>query len=221
MGLSIVNLYPRNHLFDAFKECEEVYKHGHFISTVMLTQSVNEGLLRMIAKKHKIQPKRKNQERERKEWLCTLVNSKDSPLRGIIPDFCIKASKAICDSHRNKVHHMNPTVSDLDFKEIAKENMRCLTLFHNEIFGSTPSDEPGRLAPHYPEYWNVREDGTAGAHLNYPRIAYRGDVRVENLLNELSSVAIDYEMYAPEPHIQKGLKEVGMQILKIVNTPRT
>ena len=70
---------------------------------------------------------------------------------------------------------MNPFVAEMDFTEQAKVNIECLTLIDREVFACGPRDTPGAFRLKYPQYWNVNEDGTAPAYVNYPRIVGKGE----------------------------------------------
>ena len=42
------------HFARASAECIDLYRDGHFISTVMVTQAVNEGILKFVADRNQI-----------------------------------------------------------------------------------------------------------------------------------------------------------------------
>ena len=86
------------HFASASTECIHLYRDGHFVSTVMTTQAVNEGILKFVAERNSIDCK-KNTNRE--GLLTTLLSE------GIFSQICFEASKQIWKSHRNDVHHIH------------------------------------------------------------------------------------------------------------------
>ena len=151
-------IIPNHYFAPASTECIELYRDGHFIATVMATQAVNEGILKLVAERNDISDRK----------LEDLVNLETSPLRNIFPYTCLEASRRIWGSFRNDVHHMNPTVSQIPFQELAKENIQRLALVEREVFGGKFQD--GQLVPKHPLYWDVSKDGTAPIFLRYPRV---------------------------------------------------
>ena len=130
-------------------ECIHLYRDGHFIATVMMTQAVNEGILKFVAKRNNISDK------EYKDYsdLFTILVS-----RGIFSKECADASKQIYGSFRNDVHHMNPKVAHIDFPKLAKKNIQNLSIIEREVFEAY-LDEKGRLVPKHPKYWDIQLDG--------------------------------------------------------------
>ena len=141
-----------NHYFAAASaECIELYRDGYFISTVMVSQAVNEGIFRFVAERNSID--RESHEQFIKE----LMNG------NIISEDCAKASKRIWGSFRNDVHHMNPKVATIPFETLAKRNLQDLSVIEKEIFGVDVNN--GKLIPHQPKYWDIQKDGTVPAFL--------------------------------------------------------
>ncbi len=139
-----------NHYFAAASaECIELYRDGYFISTVMVSQAVNEGIFRFVAEKNSID--RESHEQFIKE----LMNG------NIISEDCAEASQRIWGSFRNDVHHMNPKVATIPFETLAKRNLQDLSVIEKEIFGVDVNN--GKLIPHQPKYWDVQNDGTVPA----------------------------------------------------------
>ena len=174
--IEIYGVIPGNYFSEAITECQKVYESGYFIATVMLTQAVNERLLKFIAEKSGVLDKKQVTGKD----LPALVHLKTSPLLGVHTHECVAAFKKIYDSHRNDVHHLNPSISGPEgiiFSEQAKENIECLDLIKREIFALCPTDDPGRLALKYPQYWGeIREDGSIKAMFEHPRVQRRGPV---------------------------------------------
>lgn len=133
-----------HHLIDAIKECINLYRDGHFIATIIMTQSVNEGLLKLVAERKSIRYKDKG--------YCYLF--KILLDQKIFPEQCIDASKQIYGSYRNDFHHMNPKVSKIDFPSLAKKNIHNLFIFENEIFHGDIND--GKIIPKHPEFWFIQ-----------------------------------------------------------------
>lgn len=141
-----------NHYFAAASsECINLYRDGHFIATVMASQAVNEGILKFIAERSNIQAR--NHE-ELMEMLVTV---------GLISSDCADASERIWRSFRNDVHHMNPKVASIPFKQLAKQNLQALAAVEREIFAV--NIEQGKLLPKQPKYWDVQKDGTVPVFL--------------------------------------------------------
>ncbi len=141
-----------NHYFAAASsECINLYRDGHFIATVMASQAVNEGILKFI-------PERNNIQTRNHEELMEMLVTKD-----LISCDCADASERIWRSFRNDVHHMNPKVASIPFKQLAKQNLQALAAVEREIFGV--NIEQGKLLPKQPKYWDVQKDGTVPVFL--------------------------------------------------------
>lgn len=141
-----------HHFAKASTECLDLYRDGYFLSTVMVSQSVAEGIFRFVLDRNCISPNS-----ERPEMAKLLVE------RGIIPEQCAEAFVRIWKSFRNDVHHMNPKVADVPFTELAKRNVEDLATIEREIFAYRIND--GKLAPVQPKYWDLQPDGTVPAFL--------------------------------------------------------
>lgn len=162
--VEIDGVIPGNYFSEAIMECHEVYKSGYFIAAVMVTQAVNERLLKFIAEKSGVMGRNEI-------TLPPLVDLKTSPLLRAHPYECVAAFKKIFDSHRNDVHHLDPSISEINFPKQAKENIECLDLIEREIFALRLTDTPGRPERKYPQYWGeIGEDGTIPVMLRYPRV---------------------------------------------------
>lgn len=141
-----------NHYFAAASsECIMLYRDGHFISAVMASQAVNEGILKFVAERNSI---------PREEHSKMVENLKN---RRAVSAECAAASTAIWKSFRNDVHHMNPKVASIKFPQVAKQNLQNLSLIEREIFGVDIDN--GKLIPKKPKYWDVQKDGTVPVFL--------------------------------------------------------
>ena len=132
----------------ASTECIYLYTHGFFIATVMTTQAVNEGIFKFVAERNNINHDNMNHS-------ALLKNLKD---KGTITQDCYDASEQIRGSYRNDVHHMNPTVAQINFPELAKKNIHNLAVIEREIWATSFRD--GKMIPIQPKYWDINPDGT-------------------------------------------------------------
>ncbi len=128
-------------------ECIDLYRDGYFISAVMLSHAINEGIFKMVAERNSV-----SGNIEHKEVLAILVGSK------LITQDCSDASSRIWGSFRNDVHHMNPKVGEINFQELAKRNLQDLAVIEKEIFAFQFVN--GALRPIQPLYWDINPDGT-------------------------------------------------------------
>ncbi len=132
---------PAHHFSSASRECLNLYRDGHFIATVMVTQAVNEGIIRFVAERNNM----KHDNMKHSELLKILKD------KSIISQDCFEASDQIRGSFRNDVHHMNPKVATIDFQGLAKKNIHNLTIVEREVFNVDIHD--GKIIPKHPEYW--------------------------------------------------------------------
>lgn len=141
-----------HHFADASSECINLYRDGYFISGVMVSQAVNEGIVKFVAERNGIKEKKEHSEL-----------MKDFTQKEIMSSECTEASERIWRSFRNDVHHMNPKVVSIPFQKLAKRNLQDLAIIEKEIFGVNFKD--GKLVPHHPQYWDVQKDGTVPVFL--------------------------------------------------------
>ena len=140
-----------HHFAAASSECINLYRDGHFISAVMVSQAVNEGILKFVAGRNNFEAN------DHQELLQLLVS------KGVISQDCASASETIWRSFRNDIHHMNPKVATILFKQLAKQNVQALAVVEREIF--VVNSKQGKLVPKQPRYWDVQEDGTVPVFL--------------------------------------------------------
>ena len=137
----------------ASTECVALYSDGHYIATVMMTQAVNEGIIRFVAQRNSI--------RHESTPLSTLLTELES--QNIFSQRCFEASDQIHKSYRNQVHHMNKKVADIWFPDLAKKNIQNLAVIEHEIWATSFKD--GELIPIHPKYWDINPDGTMPINL--------------------------------------------------------
>lgn len=141
------SIVAAHHFAEASAECLDLYRDGYFLSTVMVSQSVAEGIFRFVMDKNSISPDR----RERPEMAELLVKD------GIVSNPCADAFVHIWRSFRNDIHHMNLKVADIPFPELAKRNIDDLATIEREIFAYHINN--GKLSPVQPKYWDTQPDG--------------------------------------------------------------
>jgi hypothetical protein len=152
MEIDHQGIVGNHHFASASSECINLYRDGYYISAVMVSQAVNEGVVKFVAERNEIKEKK-----EHSDLMIEFVQ------KGIMTSDCAQASKRIWGSFRNDVHHMNPKVSEIPFQEISKRNLQDLATIEKEIFGADHND--GKLVPHHPQYWDVGKDGTVPVYL--------------------------------------------------------
>jgi len=147
-----------HHFSKASSECIYLYRDGYFIGTVMMSHTINEGVIKFIAERNSISRKKENGDTKTIEELINEFKE-----RKIISNECAKASINIWKSFRADIHHMNPTVMEIPFKELALQNMKNLAIIEREIFGFDNKD--GAIVPHQSKYWNKNKNGMIEAFL--------------------------------------------------------
>jgi hypothetical protein len=146
---------PNHHFAPASSECIDLYRDGYVVSAVVVSQAVTEGVWRFVLERNQIQ-----YERDRESQADALVQS------DVISADCAAAFGRIWRSFRNDVHHMNPSVAAVPFRELARRNMIDLAVIEREIFAVTFNE--GNLVPVQRRYWDLRADGTTSAFLRNP-----------------------------------------------------
>lgn len=147
-----------HHFAAASSECINLYRDGHFIAAVMMSHSINEGIIEFVTDRVKL-PKHKSDGNAKsiEELISELEQQKT------ISKVCADAARGIYGSYRNDIHHMSPKVGSIDFCSLARENLKRLAMIEGEIFGADVIE--GRLKPHHPFYWDLNADGTVSAFL--------------------------------------------------------
>jgi hypothetical protein len=151
-------IIPNHHFAAASSECIDLYRDGYSLSAVMVSQAVTEGIWRFVLERNQIQA-----ERDRPAVGATLVE------RRILSTECAETFGRIWRSFRNDVHHMNPSVTRVPLRELAKRNLLDLAVIEREIFAV--SFDNGKLVPIQPRYWDLQAGGTTSVFLRNPWIA--------------------------------------------------
>ena len=142
----------------ASSECIYLYRDGYFIGAVMMSHAINEGIIKFIAERNKIdRHKEDGTTKTIEELICEFKE------QNIISENCANASIKIWNSFRADIHHMNPTVEKIPFQKLAQQNLKYLSTREREIFGHDISN--GTIIPHQPKYWDIKADGTATVFL--------------------------------------------------------
>ena len=126
---------------------------AHFLSTVMVSQAVAEGIFRFVRERNG----RTGEDGDRPTVAGRLMGD------GVISEACSTAFVQIWRSFRNDVHHMNPKVATISFPDLAKRNIDDLAIIEREVFAYEVGN--GKLIPAQPLYWDLNPDGTAPVFL--------------------------------------------------------
>ncbi len=148
-----------HHFAAASSECINLYRDGHFIAAVMMSHSINEGIIVFVADRVGLNKNKSGGGAKSIEGLISELEQNKT-----ISKACADAARGIYGSYRNDVHHMSPKVSDIDFPSLARDNLKRLAVIEGEIFGADISPD-GKLKPHMPRFWDLNADGTVSAFL--------------------------------------------------------
>lgn len=144
---------------EASSECIYLYRDGYFIATVMMIHAINEGIIKFITKRNGVKREKTDSNTKTIEELINELQE-----AGHISLNCADASKNIWRNYRNDVHHMNPTVVGIPFKDLAKKNIKYLSTIEKEIFGYHINNA-GVMVLHQPKYWDIKSNGTTTTFL--------------------------------------------------------
>ncbi len=142
-----------SHFAEASAECLSLYMDGYFMATVMTTQAVAEGILKFVVKRNQI---KHTKGMKGPDVVQMLQENK------IITPQCAKAFNRI-RKYRNDLHHMNPGVAKINFRNTAPNIIKDLALIEGEIFDVNIVN--GGFVPVQRQYWNIGDDGTADIFL--------------------------------------------------------
>jgi len=153
------------HFASASSECIGIYTDGRFLSAVMVSQAVNEGIVRFIAERNNI-ALHLDSDKSKTKSIPEIIDELEK--QNIITQPCAAASRNIYGSFRNDVHHMNPKVAEIEtyFRDLAKRNLQDLAKIEKEIFGFNIASD-GSFILQQPKYWDCNKDGKVAAYLRF------------------------------------------------------
>ena len=129
-------------------ECTELFRDGHYLGCIALTQTVLEAVIRHV---WQIKLKKKpNQKGSFDKNLEALHKKK----------FVSDEWKTTLDqmwAERNSFHHLSPSV-ECDpqiLEETARNTLKLLNELERDFFGFTQRE--GIIVPDHPEYWSIKE----------------------------------------------------------------
>jgi hypothetical protein len=144
-----------HHFAHGSSECLDLYRDGYFLSCIMVTQAVSEGIANFVADRNGVIA----QEGETKQDKVRRMKEK-----GIVTEAFSTAFGQIQRSFRNDLHHMNPPVATIDLPSLAKRNISDVATIEREIFECSIG-AGGRLVPKNLAYWDIAADGTVPVYL--------------------------------------------------------
>ncbi|MBI2768557.1 MAG: hypothetical protein HYX47_02945 [Burkholderiales bacterium] len=140
-------IVPNTHFTTVSNECISLYRDGYFMATAMATQALNEGLIRFIADRNEIAS---NQDPY------ALVDQFEA--QKIVTPEGAAAFRRVLRSFRNDFHHLNPSISKVPVRDIAKRNIEDIAGLEREFFEHEFHE--GGIAPKQPKYWDLTPQGT-------------------------------------------------------------
>lgn len=161
LEVSHQRVIPGHHFAEASAQCIDLYTDGYFLSTIMVTQAVAEGIQKLIRERNGISAPAP----EKGPELVHLLIAK-----GIITSICGEAFNRIWGSYRNDLHHMNPGAAKVTYpvsSDLAKRNIQDLAVIEKEIFAVNLRN--GALIPVQAKYWDIGPDGRAPIYLRCDR----------------------------------------------------
>ena len=129
-------------------ECAELFRDGHYLGCIALTQAVMEAVIRHIWQiKFRKKP---NQEGSFDKNLEALHKKKF-----ISDDWNSKLDQMWAE--RNTFHHLSPSVecAPQKLEEMARNTLMLLNELERDFFGFTLRE--GMIVPEHPEYWSIKE----------------------------------------------------------------
>jgi len=147
-------IIPDHHFSSPSHECIEVYRDGHYFSSVSLSHALVDGITRFVLSRNKLKPGNN-------------VENRILRLRkgGLITDVCSEAMSRIWGAKRNDFHHMNSAVitDPNTLKKMAKGNIADLAIIEGELFSCSINE--GRVNVKKPLYWDANPDGMIRVYL--------------------------------------------------------
>lgn len=156
LSLNWATISQNEYFTEITKECYNLYVQGYYISSIMVSQAINEAFARYWIEKNNHQPK---QDEKKEDSVKILVET------GILPNEWQEAFQRIQKSFRNDYHHINPDIKKHPHKELAERNLKDLAFLESEMFKYSSND--GKIVPLYPQYWNIKSDGMIEAYINF------------------------------------------------------
>ena len=147
-----------HHFSKASFECIYLYRDGYFIGAVTTSHAINEGIIKFIAERNSISRQKKNGSTKIIEEMLNEFKE-----RKIISNDCVEASTKIWRSFRADIHHMNPTVVKIPFRELAQRNLKDLATIEKGFFSF--GFKNGAIVPHQRKYWDINQNGTTKVFL--------------------------------------------------------
>lgn len=138
------------------KECYNLYIYGYYVSSIMVSQAINEAFARYWIEKNNHQPE---QDEKKEDSVKKLVE------KNILPIEWQKAFKRIQGSFRNDYHHINPDIKNHPHKELAERNLKDLAFLESEMFKY--STNKGKIVLMYPQYWNIKPNDMIDVFINF------------------------------------------------------
>jgi len=142
-----------HHFAPASDEAIRCFEEGLYISCIMTSQAVAEGILKFLVERNPDIDKSLKGD----ESIAALE------LNGHLTKECRQSFERVRKSFRNDYHHMNPEVGDLHHKELAYEVIASLANIEKEIFAVSFCN--GKLIPAAPRYWDSTKEGTVDCFL--------------------------------------------------------
>lgn len=194
MAVAHQGIIPNRYFAPASSECIKLYTDGYFLSTVMVSQAVAEGIRKFVVERNgtKIDdgndismatgaPASKGAVRKAWADACAQIwrwfrrkprNHRAGPdivallvRKSIISKDCGDAFNRIYNSYRNDLHHMNRNIVKIRFAALAKKNIDDLAIIESEMFAVENTERGIRLLK--PLYWDLKADGTVDSFLRY------------------------------------------------------
>ena len=148
---------PAHHFSHVIHEAIDLFRDGYFVSCVMATQALAEGIVRLVAERNLGTAASST---KKQELVATLTAS------GVLSQSFADAFMRIQRSWRNDFHHMNPTIANLDVYQIAEQNIQDIRVMEDEVFGFDFADG-GAIIPKVPKYWDFTSEGDVKAFVNF------------------------------------------------------
>ena len=145
-------IIANHHFAEASAQLLDLYRDGYFLSAVMVSQAVAEGIWKLLLKKATLAPAK-----DRTGLIAELVKAT------CISSETGEAFARVFRSERNDYHHMNPPVASHPTSVFARRNIHDIATIERDVFGFTIDE--GRIIPTRPKNWDMNPDGTVPVYL--------------------------------------------------------